>query len=116
MHTEESNCTYLETRYVLDEDKTLYNEAFKKWFDLGDFIGIKGYAFFTQVGECSIHVKELTMLSKSLKPLPVVKKDEEGHVFDAFTDPEMRYRQRYVDLVVNDHIKDVFVKSVQCHV
>lgn len=93
-----------------DEDKTLYNEAFKKWFDLGDFIGIKGYAFFTQVGECSIHVKELTMLSKSLKPLPVVKKDEEGNIFDAFTDPEMRYRQRYVDLVVNNHIKDVFVK------
>ncbi|HMT52479.1 MAG TPA: lysine--tRNA ligase [Saprospiraceae bacterium] len=92
------------------DDKTLYNEAFKKWFDLGDFIGIKGYAFFTQVGECSIHVKELTMLSKSLKPLPVVKKDEEGNIFDAFTDPEMRYRQRYVDLVVNNHIKDVFVK------
>ncbi|MBK8625867.1 MAG: lysine--tRNA ligase [Saprospiraceae bacterium] len=93
-----------------DDDKTLYNDAFKKWFDLGDFIGIKGYAFYTQVGECSVHVTSLTLLSKSLKPLPVVKKDEEGNVFDAFTDPEQRYRQRYVDLVVNDHIKDVFVK------
>ncbi len=92
------------------DDKTLYNDAFKKWFDLGDFIGIKGYAFYTQVGECSVHVTSLTLLSKSLKPLPVVKKDEEGNVFDAFTDPEQRYRQRYVDLVVNDHIKDVFVK------
>jgi lysyl-tRNA synthetase, class II len=92
------------------EDKTLYNDAFKKWFDLGDFIGIKGYAFYTQVGECSVHVTSLTLLSKSLKPLPVVKKDEEGNVYDAFTDPEQRYRQRYVDLVVNDHIKDVFVK------
>jgi lysyl-tRNA synthetase class 2 len=93
-----------------DDDKTLYNDAFKKWFDLGDFIGIKGYAFYTQVGECSVHVTSLTLLSKSLKPLPVVKKDEEGNVYDAFTDPEQRYRQRYVDLVVNDHIKDVFVK------
>ena len=92
------------------EDKALYNDAFKKWFDLGDFIGIKGYAFYTQVGECSVHVTELTLLSKSLKPLPVVKKDDEGNVFDAFTDPEQRYRQRYVDLVVNAHIKDVFVK------
>ncbi|KXK39234.1 MAG: lysyl-tRNA synthetase [Bacteroidetes bacterium OLB9] len=93
-----------------DEDKTLYNEAFKKWFDLGDFIGIKGRAFYTQVGECSIHVTSLTLLSKSLRPLPVVKKDDEGKVYDAFTDPEQRYRQRYVDLVVNDHVKDVFVK------
>lgn len=97
------------------DDKTLYNEAFKKWFDLGDFIGIKGYAFYTQVGECSIHVKEITLLSKSLKPLPVVKKDEEGQVFDAFTDHEQRYRQRYVDLVVNDHIKDVFVKRTMMY-
>lgn len=97
------------------DDKTLYNEAFKKWFDLGDFVGIKGYAFYTQVGECSIHVKEITLLSKSLKPLPVVKKDDDGHVFDAFTDPEQRYRQRYVDLVVNDHIKDVFVKRTKMY-
>jgi len=92
------------------DDKTLYNEAFKKWFDLGDFIGVKGFAFYTQMGECTIHVTELVLLSKSLKPLPVVKTDEEGKVHDAFTDPELRYRQRYVDLVVNSHIKDVFVK------
>jgi lysyl-tRNA synthetase, class II len=98
-----------------DDDKTLYNEAFKKWFDLGDYIGIKGYAFFTQVGECSVHVTELKLLSKSLKPLPVVKKDDEGNVYDAFTDPEQRYRQRYVDLVVNDHIKDVFVKRTKMY-
>ncbi len=92
------------------EDKTLYNDAFKKWFDLGDFIGIKGYAFFTQVGECSVHVTELTLLSKSLKPLPVVKRDEDGNVFDEVTDPEFRYRQRYADLVVNPKVKEVFVK------
>lgn len=92
------------------DDKTLYNEAFKKWFDLGDFVGVKGFAFYTQMGECTIHVTELILLSKSLKPLPVVKTDEEGKVHDAFTDPELRYRQRYVDLVVNSHIKDVFVK------
>jgi len=98
-----------------DEDKTLYNDAFKKWMDLGDFIGVRGFAFFTQMGECTIHVKELTMLSKSLKPLPVVKKDEEGNVYDAFTDPEQRYRQRYVDLVVNSQIKDVFVKRTKMY-
>lgn len=98
-----------------DEDKTLYNDAFKKWFDLGDFIGIKGYAFYTQMGECTIHVTELKLLSKSLKPLPVVKVDDQGKVHDAFTDPEQRYRQRYVDLVVNDHIKDVFVKRTKMY-
>ena len=98
-----------------EEDKTLYNDAFKKWFDLGDFIGIKGFAFYTQMGECTVHVTELQMLSKSLRPLPVVKKDDEGNVFDAFSDPEQRYRQRYVDLVVNDHIKDVFVKRTKMY-
>ncbi len=97
------------------EDKTLYNDAFKKWFDLGDFIGIKGYAFYTQMGECTIHVTELKLLSKSLRPLPVVKKDEDGNVYDAFTDPEQRYRQRYVDLIVNDHIKDVFIKRTKMY-
>ncbi|MBP7644424.1 MAG: lysine--tRNA ligase [Saprospiraceae bacterium] len=97
------------------EDKILYNDAFKKWFDLGDFIGIKGFAFYTQMGECTVHVTEIKMLSKSLRPLPVVKKDDEGNVFDAFTDPEQRYRQRYVDLVVNDHIKDVFVKRTKMY-
>jgi lysyl-tRNA synthetase, class II len=92
------------------DDKMLYNDAFKKWFDLGDFIGIKGYAFYTQVGECSVHVTELTLLSKSLKPLPVVKRDDEGNVFDEVTDPEFRYRQRYADLVVNPAVRETFIK------
>lgn len=92
------------------EDKTLYNDVFKKLLDLGDFIGIKGKVFKTQVGEISIKVEEFTMLSKSLRPLPLPKTDADGKVHDAFTDPELRYRQRYVDLVVNPHVKDIFVK------
>ena len=92
-----------------DEDKTLYNTVFKKLLDIGDFIGVKGYVFITQTGEISVHVKELTILSKSLKPLPVVKRDEDGTVHDAFTDPEMRYRQRYVDLTVNPEFKQIFI-------
>ncbi len=95
------------------EDKTLYNEVFKKLLDLGDFIGIKGYLFTTQVGEISIHVQEFTLLSKSLRPLPVPKTDDDGKVHDAFTDPELRYRQRYVDLVVNPQVKEVFVKRTK---
>jgi lysyl-tRNA synthetase, class II len=95
------------------EDKTLYNDVFKKWLDLGDFIGIKGYAFKTQVGETTIHVTELKLLSKSLRPLPIVKTDAEGKVHDAFTDPEMRYRQRYVDLVVNEGVKNTFYKRTK---
>jgi lysyl-tRNA synthetase class 2 len=95
------------------EDKTLYNEVFKKLLDLGDFIGIKGYLFTTQVGEISIHVQEFTLLSKSLRPLPVTKTDDDGKVYDAFTDPELRYRQRYVDLVVNPQVKEVFVKRTK---
>lgn len=95
------------------EDKTLYNEVFKKLLDLGDFIGIKGYVFKTQVGEISVHVKEFTLLAKSLKPLPVAKIDEDGKVHDAFTDPELRYRQRYVDLVVNPHVKETFIKRTK---
>jgi lysyl-tRNA synthetase class 2 len=95
------------------EDKTLYNEVFKKLLDLGDFIGIKGYLFKTQVGEISIHVQEFTLLSKSLRPLPVTKTDDDGKVHDAFTDPELRYRQRYVDLVVNPQVKEVFVKRTK---
>ncbi|OEJ99621.1 lysine--tRNA ligase [Roseivirga misakiensis] len=93
-----------------DEDKTLYNTVFKKVLGIGDFIGIKGYAFKTKVGEVSVHVTSLMVLSKSLKPLPLPKTDAEGNVHDAFTDPEQRYRQRYVDLVVNPHVKDAFVK------
>jgi lysyl-tRNA synthetase class 2 len=92
-----------------DEDKTMYNTVFKKLMDLGDFIGVKGYVFTTQTGEISLHVTELTLLSKSLKPLPIVKRDEEGNIYDGFTDPEMRYRQRYVDLTVNPHFKQIFM-------
>jgi len=92
------------------EDKTMYNEVYKKLLDLGDFIGIKGEIFKTQVGEISVRVKEFEVLSKSLKPLPMPKTDDDGNVHDAFTDPELRYRQRYVDLVVNPQVKQVFVK------
>ena len=100
------------------EDKTLYNTVFKKLLDLGDFIGVKGHVFQTQVGETSIHVKELTLLAKALRPLPVVKtrKDEETGeeiTYDAFTDPEQRYRQRYVDLVVNPQVRETFIKRTQ---
>ncbi|MCG8307453.1 MAG: lysine--tRNA ligase [Cytophagales bacterium] len=96
------------------EDKTLYNTVFKKLLDIGDIIGIKGFVFTTQTGEISIHVKELSVLTKSLRPLPVVKEttDKDGNVVahDAFTDPELRYRQRYVDLIVNPHVKETFKK------
>ena len=91
------------------EDKTLYNTVFKKLLDIGDIIGVTGYVFITQMGEISIHVKTLTLLSKSLRPLPIVKEKDDA-VFDAFTDPEQRYRQRYVDLIVNPHVREVFVK------
>ena len=90
-------------------DTTLYNTVFKKLLDIGDIIGVRGHAFITQTGELSIHCKEFTILSKSIRPLPIVK-EKDGQVFDAFTDPEQRYRQRYVDLIVNPHVKDVFVK------
>ncbi|WP_295668876.1 lysine--tRNA ligase [uncultured Mucilaginibacter sp.] len=92
------------------EDKTLYNTVFKKLLDIGDFVGVKGYVFLTQTGEISVHVQEMTLLSKSLKPLPIVKRDEEGNIHDAFTDPEQRYRQRYVDLTVNPEFKQIFIK------
>ena len=91
------------------EDKELYNTVFKKLLDMGDFVGIKGFVFRTQMGEITIHAQELTVLSKSLRPLPVVKM-KDGVVYDAFTDPELRYRQRYVDLVVNEGVKDIFMK------
>lgn len=97
------------------EDKTLYNQVFKKLLDLGDFIGVKGYVFKTMVGETSVHVQEFTLLSKSLKPLPLPKTDAEGKVHDAFTDPEQRYRQRYADLAVNPHVKEVFVKRTKLY-
>jgi lysyl-tRNA synthetase class 2 len=96
-----------------DEEKTMYNVVFKKLLDIGDFIGIKGTVFKTQVGEISIHVSGLTVLSKALKPLPVVKTDADGKTHDAFSDPEQRYRRRYVDLTVNDHVKETFVKRTK---
>jgi lysyl-tRNA synthetase, class II len=99
------------------EDKTLYNTIFKKKMDIGDIIGIQGYVFTTQVGEISIHVTKLKLLTKSLKPLPIVKEttDADGNVttYDAFTDPEARYRQRYVDLIVNPHVRDTFIKRTR---
>ena len=92
------------------EDKVLYNDVFKKLLDIGDFIGVEGHMFITQTGEMSLHVKELVVLSKSIRPLPIVKKDTEGNIYDQLTDPEIRYRQRYVDLVVNPGVKEIFRK------
>ncbi|MBQ2006742.1 MAG: lysine--tRNA ligase, partial [Bacteroidales bacterium] len=94
------------------EDKTMYNTVWKKLLDIGDIIGIKGFAFITQTGQLSVHAKELTVLSKSLKVLPIVK-EQDGQVFDAVTDPELRYRQRYVDLIINPHVKEVFIKRAK---
>ena len=94
------------------DDKDLYNVVFKKLLDIGDFVGIKGYVFRTQTGEISVHAKELTVLSKSLRPLPIVKV-KDGVTYDAFDDPELRYRRRYVDLVVNDQVKDIFIKRTK---
>ena len=91
------------------EDKDLYNKVFKKLMDIGDFIGVKGYVFRTQPGEISIHAQKITLLSKSLKPLPIVKY-KDGVAYDKFDDPELRYRQRYVDLIVNDGVKDTFLQ------
>ena len=95
------------------ENKTLYNQVFKKLLDIGDIIGVKGNVFKTKVGETSVMVKEIILLSKSLKPLPLPKSDAEGNLYDAFTDPEKRYRQRYVDLVVNPEVKEAFVKRTE---
>jgi lysyl-tRNA synthetase class 2 len=95
------------------EDKTLYNTVFKKLLDIGDMIGITGFVFTTQTGEISVHVQEFKILNKSLRPLPVVKRDEEGNVFDGFTDPELRYRQRYVDLIVNPDVRTIFTKRAR---
>ncbi len=96
------------------EDKDFYNVVFKKLLDIGDFIGVKGYVFRTQMGEITIHAQEITVLAKSLRPLPIVKM-KDGKAYDAFTDPEMRYRQRYVDLVVNPGVKEVFLKKTKMY-
>jgi len=95
------------------EDKTLYNTVFKKLLDIGDIIGVKGFVFTTQTGEITIHVTEFKLLTKSLKPLPIVKTDEQGNVYDAVTDVEFRYRQRYADLIVNPQTKDIFIKRAK---
>jgi len=92
------------------ENKDLYNKLFKKLLDIGDFVGVKGFVFLTRTEEITVHVKEFTFLSKCLHPLPIVKRDEEGHIYDAFNDPEQRHRQRYVDLVVNPHVRETFLK------
>ncbi len=112
-HTGEQQIYVNRDEICPSEDKTLYNDVFKKLLDLGDFIGAKGEMFVTKTGEKSLRVKELSVLSKSLRPLPVVKTDDDGNVHDAFSDPELRYRMRYVDLAVNDHVKDVFVKRTK---
>jgi lysyl-tRNA synthetase class 2 len=96
-----------------DEDKTGWDVLIKRGLDLGDFIGVKGFVFTTKTGETTIHAQELTLLAKSLKPLPVVKRDEEGNVYDEVTDPEFKYRQRYADLVVNPNVKEVFLKRTK---
>jgi len=94
------------------EDKTAYDKVWKHLIDLGDIIGVKGYVFITKTGEISVHVRELTLLSKALRPIPIIK-EKEGETFDAVTDPEFRYRQRYADLIVNPQIKEVFIKRTK---
>ncbi len=96
-----------------DEDKTLYNEVYKKLLDIGDIIGVEGALFTTKVGEKTVMVKDFTLLSKALRPLPLPKKDADGNVYDEFNDPELRYRQRYVDLVVNPSVKETFIKRTK---
>ncbi len=96
-----------------EEDKSLWDQLVKHGIDLGDFIGLTGYVFITKTGETSIHTQTLTLLAKSLKPLPVVKRDEEGNAFDEVTDPEFRYRQRYADLIINPAVKDTFIKRTK---
>ncbi|MCB0517870.1 MAG: lysine--tRNA ligase [Lewinellaceae bacterium] len=96
-----------------EQDFSFFDVLIKKLLDIGDFIGVKGYVFNTKTGETSIHVTELKLLAKALRPLPVVKKDAEGNVFDAFTDPELRYRMRYVDLIVNPEVKETFLKRTK---
>ncbi len=95
------------------EDKSLYDEVWKHLLHLGDFIGVEGFVFKTRTGEITVHVEKLTVLGKALRPLPVVKTDDEGNVHDAFTDPEQRYRMRYVDLIVNQHVKETFLKRTR---
>ena len=97
-----------------DENKELYNTVFKRLLDLGDYVGIEGFVFRTQMGEVSIHAQKLTVLAKSIKPLPIVKY-KDGVAYDSFEDPELRYRQRYVDLAVNEGIKEIFIKRTKVY-
>jgi lysyl-tRNA synthetase class 2 len=94
---------------LLKSNKDMYNVVFKRLLDIGDFIGIEGFVFRTQMGEITVHAKKMTVLSKSLRPLPIVKM-KDGKAYDSFDDPELRYRQRYVDLIVNDGVKETFLK------
>ncbi len=103
---------YVNRDEICGEDKTLYNQLFKKLLDIGDFIGVKGFVFHTKTGETTVHVKELVLLSKCLRPLPVIK-EKDGTLYGSFTDPELRYRQRYVDLTVNAHVRETFVKRTK---
>ena len=96
------------------DDKDLYNVVFKKLLDIGDFVGVEGFVFRTQMGEITVHAQRLTVLSKSIRPLPIVKM-KDGVKYDAFDDPELRYRRRYVDLIVNDHVKDIFIKRTKVY-
>ena len=96
------------------DDKELYNTVFKKLLDIGDFVGVRGHVFRTQTGEISVHASDLTVLAKSLRPLPVVKV-KDGKTYDAFDDPELRYRRRYVDLVVNEGVRDIFLKRTRVY-
>ncbi|MDZ7845511.1 MAG: lysine--tRNA ligase [Owenweeksia sp.] len=96
-----------------EEDKSMYNDIFKKHLDIGDFIGVEGRVFKTRMGETTVEVQKLTLLSKTLRPLPIVRRDDEGNVYDAFTDPEQRYRMRYLDLIVNDEVKNTFLKRTK---
>ncbi|MFA8298662.1 MAG: lysine--tRNA ligase [Hyphomicrobiales bacterium] len=105
-------CYFKRDEICSGEDKTLYNTVFKRLLDIGDIIGVKGHVFTTKMGETSIHVKEFTVLSKSLKPLPIVK-EKDDKVYDAFTDPDLRYRMRYVDLLVNEGVKETFIKRTK---
>ena len=95
-----------------DEDKELYNTVFKKLLDIGDFVGITGFVFRTRTGEITVHARTFTVLSKALRPLPIVKV-KDGVVYDSFDDPELRYRRRYVDLVVNEGVRDIFIKRTK---
>ncbi len=111
-HTERIQVYVKRDELCPSEDKTLYNTVFKKLLDIGDIVGIKGFAFITQTGEISVHAKELVLLSKSLRVLPIIK-EKDGPVYDAFTNPEQRYRMRYVDLIVNPHVRETFVKRTK---